>query len=259
MNEIEEQKQKYIKFAKWGIGLLAVAVLAPVAWLAVSGMVGVGLALAIALVGVNAGPVLAEKLANAKYRALDAEAVAHVEKVTSAAAENPIETMQLQLIQKQKDATKFSESLTIFRTEIKNFSDQIDVFGKDYAEEVPKYKETLAIMQNRLKVREARYQDVQDAIKLFEDGIKKMKALWKMALAAQKMNQVAGMEVKDPFAKIKEDSAIDSVMNSLNKAFAEMETSMLDNKEIQQARQAQLANNATPVPAVILNVEKVGA
>ena len=85
MEDNNVDKQKYITIAKYGIMVVAVALLAPVAWMAVSGMMGLALAASIGLVGINAAPVLAQKLANAKYRALDADTVEHIAKVSEAA------------------------------------------------------------------------------------------------------------------------------------------------------------------------------
>jgi hypothetical protein len=61
------------------------------------------------------------------------------------------------------------------------------------------------------------------------------------------MNKLAGRQTADTFEQIKTDAAVDSVMRSVNKAFSEMETSLLDNPEVKQAQQ-QAVMNGTPVP-----------
>lgn len=87
MNEVvspqvtEAQKQQFITYAKWGLMLAACAVALPVVVFGALGMVGILIAGGIGLVGINAAPVVAMKLANMKYRALDAEQLSHLKKV----------------------------------------------------------------------------------------------------------------------------------------------------------------------------------
>jgi len=245
MMEDEVQKQKFITIAKWGITILAVAVLAPIAWLAVGTMVGIALAAGIGLIGINAAPVLALKAANMRYRAIDAERVEHIEKVSTAAAVNPIETLIQQSMEKRQASDAFKQAITIFRTEVKNFADQIAGFAKEYPDDVARFQTQQDAMNKLLKFREDRYKQLQVELDNFDAAIKRAQAMWKMSQAAQKMNKLAGMELGDPFEKIKADSAINSVMTSMNKAFAEMETALMDNKEVQQAQ--RIENNASPV------------
>ncbi len=250
--EDEVQKQRKIAMIKWGITIVAVAVLAPVAWLAVSGMVGIALAAGIGLVGINAAPVLALKAANMKTRAIDAERVENIEKVSNAAAVNPIETLIQQSQEKRQASDQFRTAITMFRTEVKNFSDQIAGFAKEYPDDVERFKIQLSAMNKLLSFREDRYKQLQSELDNFDSAIKRAQAMWKMSQAAQKMNKLAGVELGDPFEKIKADSAINSVMTSMNKAFAEMETALLDNKEVQQAQ--MIENNASPVLEIETNV-----
>jgi phage shock protein A len=256
---VEEKKQQTAKFVKWGLMGLSCAVLAPLAWMAVTGIAGMMIAGALALIGVNAAPVLALKAANMKYRALDAERVEHVEKVSDAAAANPIETLINQSMEKRQASDQFRGAITMFRTEVKNFADQIAGFAKEYPDDVARFQTQLDAMNKLLKFREDRYKQLQVELDNFDAAIKRAQAMWKMSQAAQKMNKLAGMELGDPFEKIKADSAINSVMTSMNKAFAEMETALLDNKEVQKAQtQSLIENNPQPMlSATVTTTQKV--
>lgn len=257
MND-EQQKQRFITVAKWGVGILAAAVIAPIALLALKGILGLAAAATIGIVGINLAPVIATKLSNWKYRALAAEEIEHIEKLSNAAAANPIETLMQQSLEKREASDQFKTAITMFRTEVTNFADQIKVFAKDYPEDVGRFNSQLDAMNKLLKFREDRYSTLQKELKNFDDAIKKAQAMWNMSLAAHKMNELAGMEIGDPFEKIKADSAINSVMTSMNKAFAEMETALLDNKEIQQAQTAHLLeNNLNSVPQPVTINQKV--
>jgi len=246
----EAQKQKFITIAKWGVIVAACAVALPVVFFGALGMIGILIAGGIGLVGINAAPVVALKLANMKYRALDAERVEHIEKVSNAAAVNPIETLIQQSMEKRQASDQFKQAITIFRTEVKNFADQIAGFAKEYPDDVARFQTQQDAMNKLLKFREDRYKQLQVELDNFDAAIKRAQAMWKMSQAAQKMNKLAGMEIADPFEKIKADSAINSVMTSMNKAFAEMETALMDNKEVQQAT-LMVENNPQPTLGLV--------
>jgi len=242
----EEKKQQFITIAKWCVIILACAVVAPVVWAAITGIVGMMIGGAIGLIGINAGPVIALKLANWKYRAIDAERVGHIEKVVKAAETNPIETLIQQSMEKRQASDQFKQAISAFSTEVKNFTDQIKEFGKEYPEDVARFQSQLDAMNKLLKFRQDRYKQLQQELDNFDSAIKRAQAMWKMSQAAQKMNKMAGVELADPFVKIKADAAIDSVMTSMNRAFSEMETALLDNKEVQQAT-LSVEHSASPV------------
>lgn len=245
-----EKKAQFAKFAKYGVIGLFCAIIAPVAWMAVTGIAGMMVAVGMIAVGSAIAPVASLKLANMKYRALDAERVSHVEKVSEAAATNPIETLINQSMEKRQASDQFRNAITMFRTEVKNFTDQIAGFAKEYPDDVARFQTQLDAMNTLLKFREDRYKQLQKELDNFDAAIKRAQAMWKMSQAAQKMNKLAGMELGDPFEKIKADSAINSVMTSMNKAFAEMETALLDNKEVQKAQtQSLIENNPQPMLA----------
>jgi hypothetical protein len=252
MND-EVKKTQMISVVKYGLIGLFCAVIAPLAWMAVTGIVGLAIAGALVLFGTNIAPVIALKLANMKYRAIDAERVEHIEKVSNAAAVNPVETLIQQSMEKRQASDAFKQAITIFRTEVKNFADHIAGFAKEYPDDVARFQTQQDAMGKLLKFREDRYKQLQVELDNFDSAIKRAQAMWKMSQAAQKMNKLAGMELGDPFEKIKADSAINSVMTSMNKAFAEMETALMDNKEVQKAQAQELITN-DPQPVLIASV-----
>lgn len=253
--DIQAQAEKYGKFVKYGVVILAAAALAPIIFLAIQGLAGLMLAVGMAIVGWNVAPVLSKMAYNAKMRALEAEDVSNIAKVSDAAAVNPIETLMNQAMEKRQASDQFRTAITGFRTEVKNFSDQIAQFAKEYPDDVARFQMQKDAMDKLLKFREDRYKQLQRELDNFDAAIKRAQAMWKMSQAAQKMNKLAGVELADPFEKIKADSAINSVMTSMNKAFAEMETALLDNKEVQQAVLA-VENNPQPVLTVGTSVQQ---
>jgi hypothetical protein len=225
--QLSPQDTRKVNLIKWGITLLAVAVLAPVAWLAVSGMVGIAIAGAIGLVGINVAPVLALKAANMKYRALDAEKVQHIEKVQQAAAENPIETAVSQSQAFKDRGVQQLNAITAYGTEVNNFETMTAGFAKKYPDQANRYKQQLDVMKKALQFKQEKYSELQKNIRLMDEQIEFLRANWKMSQALQKANALAGVDTEDPMAQLKTDAAIDSVVNSINRAFAEMDSSVL--------------------------------
>jgi DNA repair exonuclease SbcCD ATPase subunit len=246
-------QEKFLTMAKWGIVLLAVAVLAPIALLVIKGILGISIAVVVGVVGINAAPVLATKMSNWKYRALDAAANDHIEKVATDAAKNPIETLQNQLVEKQQAISVFTKAVTDFGAQVLNFKDQMDGFKKEYPADASKFEAQYQSMLSVLNSRKDQLTNAKEKLNESQDALKRLQSMWKMSQAAQNINKMAGMNAAAPFEKIKTESAIDSVMNSMNQAFAEMETSLTNVPQGQQT--PQLVNSQTVVPMLETTVK----
>lgn len=209
---------------KWGLGLTAAVVISPVIFMAVSGIVGLSLAVVVGLALVNGAPVVAMKLANWKLKGIKHEA-----------SVNPVETLQNGYREQDAALVRFARSITEFRMEVANFAGQIEVFASQFPQDAEKFRNQLATMNRLLKVREARYQAARDELIKFAGEIKRAEAIWKMGQAAQRLNKAAGFSDDDFLARIKTETALDSVQSSMNKAFAELETSLLDEAPLQVA------------------------
>lgn len=212
---------------KWAIIAAGVAVAAPAALLVLKGLVALITAAVVGLGAIYLAPVVAMKFANQK-----------VKMIVQEARTNPIETLINQLAGKRQDAQRFADSITDFRTEVNNFEAKTLSFAKQYPDDAPRFQSQLDTMKQLLAFRESRYKQVQDELSKFAHAIDRAKAMWEMSQAAQQMNKIAGRQVTDTFEQIKTDAAVDSVMCSVNKAFSEMETSLLDNPEVKQAQAA---------------------
>ena len=212
---------------KWVIIAAGVAVAAPAALLVLKGLVALITAAVVGLGAIYLAPVVAMKFANQKVKMIVREAQT-----------NPIETLINQLADKRQGAQRFADSITDFRTEVKNFEAKTAAFAKQYPEDAPRFQAQLDTMKQLLTFRESRYKQVQDELAKFAHAIDRAKAMWEMSQAAQQMNKIAGRQASDTFEQIKTDAAVDSVMRSVNKAFSEMETSLLDNPEVKQAQAA---------------------
>lgn len=236
----QDRKRKRIETgvkiaAALGIGFLV----APFIFVAIQGLLGLVVAGAIGIAAINFAPVVAVKIANWRLKALKSEAM-----------KNPVETLQNDYRNRETALADFREAINTFSAKVNSFADKVAAFKTQYPEEVEKFASQLSKMKQLLAIRHAKYKDASRELERYEEEIQKAGAIWEMGQAAAEMSKAAGMTEGDFYAKIMVETAINSVTENMNKAFAELETSLLDEEDSTESRQtaAQL-NNQTNVAA----------
>lgn len=223
---------------RFGAMFAICAVIGPVVYLAIKGIVGLAAFGALVFLGYNAAPVIAQKVTNAKtlaleaernafYRALDAEKNSHISKVAKAAAADPIATARSQSNDYKKRAERSLEAITAYGTEVRNFENMTADFSRKYPDNAKMYRDQLETMKKALEHKNSKYKELMEKIKTMDDQISFLEANWKMSQALQKANALGGGDLADPMEQVKADAAIDAVRNSINKAFAEMDSAVL--------------------------------
>jgi uncharacterized membrane protein len=254
ITEIEQKKQKFggwIKIAALGVvGLLV----APFIMLAIGGLLGLAVAAGTAFVMIQLAPYFAQKVANWKYRLMDAEKVEHIRKVGEAAAENPIETLTALLIAKKQAFQVFKASVEVAVTARSNFKTKVQKFKERWPQRAPEFEAQLARMTDLVERKKVALADAQ---KTLEDGdmkLEEMKAYYEMSKDAIEANRAAGMDTGDAFEKLKADTACDAVFESMNMAFAQLEVAAaldVDPDDKPAASVAQLSHSEP----VVLDVQ----
>ncbi len=162
-------------------------------------------------------PWFALAIGNARLKAIKAEA-----------ARNPVETLQNDYMKRQSALEEFRDKITSFSAEVMNFADKLVEFTQKFPAEAQKFKDNLAKMRQLLALRQRKYTQAQDNLASYDLEIQKAGAIWDMGQAAAKLNEAAGMTEDDFLAKIQVETALNSVQTNLNKAFADLEISLLD-------------------------------
>jgi hypothetical protein len=236
MNEVnlEAKRQKYAKWVKVGLGLVGAVVISPFVFLAVKGLIGLGLALLVGAAIINLAPVVGMKFANWKLQGIKDEAAA-----------NPIETLQHVFLEKQSALGKFEDAITEFSTKVKNLADKVETLRKQYPTEAAKFEGHLQKMSDVLEARKRKYKAVKKAMLDFAEEIKKAQVVWEVSQAAQEVTNAAGMSTDDPYELIKAQTAVESVQNSLNQAISELETDLM-NEDAEGSQQAEVKQLETP-------------
>lgn len=204
--------------------ILAVAafcfLIAPMVMIAVKGMIGVVLCVVIGLVSINFIPRLIDMLANWNLKALKFEA-----------SHNPIETLETDYMKKLEALSTFRDSINNFSASTKTFQDKLAKFKTTYPGEAEKFEDQLDKMKSLLSLRRKKYAEAEKSVEDYALEIEKAKAIWSMALAAAEMNKASGMNEKDVLQKIKVETSLDSITETMNSAFAELETSLIEESD----------------------------
>lgn len=208
-DNIRNKWDKYGKIALVGLGAL---VISPIIFMVVKGIVGLAIAGIVGLVVVNAAPVLSMKLANWKVKG-----------IVSEAKENPIETMVNLLAEKKKAFDSFKIAVENAATAKKDFAQKCSQFSKKYPARAHEFEVQLAAMTQLVEKKVQALQDAKASIDLGYVKLDEMRAYWEMSQAAQEANAAAGMDTGDMYERLKADTAVDAVFESVNRAFAELE------------------------------------
>lgn len=215
-------------------------VVSPMIFIAIKGLVGLLIAAVVGLAAINATPFVAARLANWRLQSIKHEAIA-----------NPVETLQNDFIERHRSLENFKNSISVFHAEVMNFQDKLDDFKKQYPNEADKFESQLVKMKQLLVLRTRNLKDALQSLEHYSLEIKKADAIWQMGMAAAKMNKAAGVNEEDFYAKLRVETALDSVQKNLNSAFAELETSLLEeggeaSKIISLEDRTERPRNVTP-------------
>jgi hypothetical protein len=241
-SELVQRKERIKKWASIGLIGLAGLVVSPFVFLAVKGLVGLALAAIVGLTIVTFAPWVSMKFANWKVKA-----------VVHEAKENPIETMVNLLAAKNQAFLVFKEEVTNAVTARDTFKTKCADFSKKFPARAPEFNQQLANMTALVEKKKAALAEAKESLQLGEAKLEEMRAYWDMSQAAQAANKAAGMDTGDMYEKLKADTAVDSVFESMNRAFAQLEVAAtLDNNP----QLAYNADNVIELPATSVQVKE---
>lgn len=249
--EIVAKRDKFsmwIKIAALGVVGLVVA---PVILMSIGGLIGLGVAAAIGFTLVQLAPWFALKVANWKYRLMDAEKVSHIKAVTSAAEQNPIETLTALLIAKKQAFQIFKASVEQAVTARSNFKTKVAKFKERYPARAAEFEAQLARMTDLVERKKVALNDAQQSLHDGDMKLEEMQAYYEMSKDAIEANRAAGMDTGDAFEKLKADTACDAVFESMNMAFAQLEVAAALDVEADDKPAQPVAQLAHSEPIVL--------
>lgn len=227
--KIIEYKEAAIRKKKvilYGAGAVVLVVLGPAILTGVLAGFAAIVAGAVGVMVVNFAPVFAKRVANAATEAKIAEANRHIAALKAEATRNPIETLENENALKHKDLRSMAKEIEKFGAEVQNLRDTIDQEGK-FSSVMRKGKEALKAMELKLRYRELMYIRAVAAVRVSDEKLEELRALWRVAQAAQRADAASGETDETVMRRLLEETAIVSVNTQVNYAIAGLRTSML--------------------------------
>lgn len=245
MNDLELKRKRIETVVKvLGVGVVGFLV-APFAFIAIKGIVGLIVIAAISLLVINvAVPWFAVSIANWRLKALKA-----------AAAANPIEMLENQYIKRESNLVKIRDNIKEFHVVVQELWSQIQEHNQRYPDRPSQFFEKYNKMKALLALRGQKYKAAQANLMKFSQLIDEKRSDWKIAQSAAKASKLAGIG-EDFQSKLLTDTALSTIQDGLNLAFSELEVSLLDEQPIVDTVTVQVGSPEKKEP--LLLEEKVG-
>ncbi|KVV40846.1 hypothetical protein WT27_13035 [Burkholderia territorii] len=212
-------RRKFTTAIKAGVAVIACAIIAPAVYLAIKGLVGATVAIALGIVILQFAPVFADKVANLRMKATMHEAKT-----------NPIETLKNQIIKRQQELESQRAAIEEYDARVSTFAGEVERVRKEYPADTAKYDALLENMRDILERRSAAYKSAEAALREFIAQVKKQESLWELAKVAQATKQGAPTG-NDVIEDLKADAAFRSVELELNRSMASLRTELLTTEE----------------------------
>lgn len=216
---LTDSVKKKANWLKWGLGIGAVALVAPFIWMMVYAMLGVAalgaatlIAIGVGLALVNLSPVLAMKFQNAKIKAIIAEA-----------EKNPIPTLWEGHRKDAEELAEMNKAIEDYATEINNVRSRMQSLSKDLSQEDKDgFENDIATLEQDLTLQEQDYEQAMTDHAAQEVQIKRASAIWDLNMAVNKASSKNMNRAEETMAKIKRETALDAVNASMNRSKAQL-------------------------------------
>jgi hypothetical protein len=246
VNETELKRKRFALIAKIAIGAGILIVAAPLIMILAKSIIAVGVIGAVALVGVNAAPILAFKLANWR-----------IKEIIQEAKTNPIETMIGVAVDRANKLVEAKTRIGNLSASTKNFADKVAGFKKQWPNEAAVFDQGLANANQVLEQWKQQYKIASAALEDYKLEIDKCNAVNDMAKELAALNNMAQMDGDKLMEELKSKTAIDEVSRRMNSAMAQLETSLLTEVKFDVPGASQQAMLLSNNPAQVVDFSPV--
>lgn len=206
--------------AKYGALLVAGFLVAPYIWVSIGGLIGLIVAAVVILAAWMFRPVAFSFAANMRLKLIKSEA-----------AKNPVETLQNDLKDKAQALGKRKEAIETLNSQIRTFSDKVDEIKTRYGAEDAGYQKLsrdLADLRRVYAHRCEKWKEAREQLKLYEEEIQRANMIWEAAQAAAAARETSGLTEDEFFAKLRTETAFETIKKSYNDALASLDTALLE-------------------------------
>lgn len=242
------------KTLAWLLTIPMAAIVAPIIWAGVGGIIGLVLGLGVLFASIKFAPVFSRMVSNQVLKSIKWEA-----------RRNPIETYERQF-KEQEDQINADEKLADqFSAKVERFRNDVEEIRKHSPEDYPAFQRQLQDREETLNlvregIRAAKCEQVD-----FSKLIDRLKIVWRATQSDAAIGAFSErLSKRDAIKKIESDEALSAIKDRMATSRANLENlrqRMLDasaarSQQAQAAPQAALSNN--PSPAVNLVQNKAG-
>jgi hypothetical protein len=230
--------QTVVKVAALG-GLLVI--LGPVYITMLHGMMALAalaLTAAVSFVVINLIPAFARLVGNWRLKALKA-----------VAAMNPIESLEIIYRDKQAALSASYENIKQTYAILQGLHDQITEHDEKFPGKPSQYLDKYNKLKALVELRGKKYKQAKVNLAQFSDVIEEKRSDWQIAKTMAQANKLANVG-EDFESKLMQDTALSTVQDGLNNAFAELDTALLDETP---GGSATVTVSAASAPKVVTN------
>lgn len=219
----DPRAKRWGNFAKYAALLVVGFFVAPYIWIAIGGLIGLIVA-ALVLVGAwVARPWVYSVAANARLALVKSEA-----------RKNPVETLEEDLRRKTVALDDRKTNIEKLAGQIRTFADKVDEIKQNYGEKDTGYvklSRDLVDLKRLYKHRCDKWNEARAQLTRFAEEIDRAKMIWEAGLAAAAARETSGLTEDEFFAKLKTETAFDSIQDSYNQALASLDASLVEDSK----------------------------
>jgi chromosome segregation ATPase len=215
----DPRAKRWGNFAKYAAILGVGFVVAPYVWIAIGGLLGLGAVGALFGATWMLRPWVYAKAANIRLALVKSEA-----------RKNPVETLENDLRDKNVALDERKTQIEKLNAQIRNFADKLDDIGDKYGKQDSGYLKLagdLSDLRRVYKHRCEKWNEARKQLVRYSEEIDRAKMIWDAANAAAAARETSGLTEDEFFAKLKTDTAFDSIQTSYNEALASLDTELL--------------------------------
>jgi hypothetical protein len=203
---------KLTTILKWSIGLLGAAAIAPLVFMAVQGLIGLGICIVLGMAGYKFFPAVSLHMSNLALKAFK-----------SAARKNPVETLQNQLISKSQRYDTELDAFNKYKGKVDTFDEKKDKLAKRFPDEAAKFIRMSSVMHKYQEDWRAELARARQALVLTKAELEKAEAVWEVVLAGREAEALSPRAKDKLYEEMATRVAVDEITTQLNTTFANLE------------------------------------
>lgn len=235
--DVERRRDRLAGVIQWAVIAGLGALVAPLAFALLQATVALALSAVLAMSAVVLAPVLATRLANWKMAAILADA-----------RNNPMPTLERELLARQQALRNFGAQLRASLAQMDSFDAGCEDAARQFPDMASRWRARATKARALAESQKRSYARAHRSVDEFSTEVQRCRTEWKLVLAESAMNKALTVGLNDPLAQLRAHTAIDSVTDRMNEAFAGLELELLK----QYPAVEQVVAGASPIPVARL-------